>query len=248
MPLVPHVPAAEAPEHAALVVALDAGDLEMADLGRAETLVASCPGCAALRDDLAAIRDALAVLPVPARRRDFRLTEEDAIRLRPSGWRRLAGWLGAPGTAVRPLATGLATLGIAGLLLTAGLSAFGGPAALAPMSAEDQAAGGEPLAGQGTRTSSETESTDPEVQPVAPGEVPAPGLAGEPSPAALGSGDPPALTNDGEAREYGSGGKDAAVDASATPGPPAPVVVSVALLAAGLALFVASVLARRRTA
>ncbi len=122
MPLAPHSPAAEAQDHAALIVALDAGDLAGAELLAAEALATSCAGCAALLHDLAAIRVAMAALPVPPRRRDYRLTTEDAARLRPSGLRRLLEWLAAPGSAVRPLATGLATLGVVGLLLTSGLS------------------------------------------------------------------------------------------------------------------------------
>ncbi len=112
-------------DHATLIVALDGGDLAGAERGRAEALVESCAGCAALRADLTAIRGALVSLPVPPRRRDFQLSPEDASRLRPTAWRRLLGWLAAPGSTVRPLATGLATLGVVGLLLTVGLPGLG---------------------------------------------------------------------------------------------------------------------------
>lgn len=130
MPLVPHSPTGAAEEHADLIVALDAGDLAGADRARADVLVASCGGCAALAADLAAIRGTLVTLPAPARRRDYRLTPEDAARLRPAGWRRAIDWLGAPRSTVRPLATGLTALGIAGLLLTAGLPSLGSSASL----------------------------------------------------------------------------------------------------------------------
>ncbi len=130
MPLVPHSPAGAAEEHGDLIVALDAGDLAGADRARAEALAASCAGCAALVDDLAAIRGTLTALPAPERRRDYRLTPEDAARLRPTGWRRALDWLGAPRSSVRPLATGLTALGIAGLLLTAGLPGLGSSASL----------------------------------------------------------------------------------------------------------------------
>ncbi len=150
MPPAPHFPAAEAQEHAALIVALDAGDLAGLELTSAESLVASCGGCAALADDLLAIRGAMTALPVRSRRRDYRLTAEDAARLRPSGWRRVIEWLAAPGSTVRPLATGLATLGLAGLLLTSGVpgmlsgfgSAGGAPVAAPAGAAEDAAADG----------------------------------------------------------------------------------------------------------
>ena len=114
-----HSPATAAAEHATLVVALDAGDLAGADRDRALALAAACAGCASLLGDLAAIRAATAALPAPARRRDYRLTDADAARLRPSPWRRLVHWLGAPQSTVRPFAGALATLGIAGLLLGA---------------------------------------------------------------------------------------------------------------------------------
>jgi hypothetical protein len=249
MPLVPHVPAAEARQHADLVVALDAGDLVAADLGRAMALVASCPGCAALRDDLAAIRTALGALPAPARRRDYRLTDEDAARLRPTAWRRFVGWLRAPGTSVRPLATGLATLGIAGLLLTAGLPGLGGgPAAL--LSAEDGAAGGVPYTDQSTHTdqwtraSGDVESTASEEPAAAPAEVPVPGLAGEQSPDEQLT--DPRDRNSAGAAENEPGVKETATDPAGSPEPPVLPVLSLIALAGGLGLLVASFAARRR--
>ena len=56
MPPAPHLPATDAADHAARIVALDAGDLAGPELTAAESLVASCGGCAALADDLLAIR------------------------------------------------------------------------------------------------------------------------------------------------------------------------------------------------
>jgi hypothetical protein len=124
-PVAQHSPATAAAEHATLVVALDAGDLAGADRDRALALAAACAGCASLLGDLAAIRAATAALPAPARRRDYRLTDADAARLRPSPWRRLVHWLGAPQSTVRPFAGAIATLGIAGLLLSATPGLFG---------------------------------------------------------------------------------------------------------------------------
>src|SRR5439155_11204157 len=77
-------------------------------------------------------------MPVPARTRDFRLTEEDARRLHPGGWRRLVGFLAGPRLAfTQPLAAGLTTIGLAGLLLFS-LQGFGSSAA-APLSAPGNA-------------------------------------------------------------------------------------------------------------
>jgi hypothetical protein len=137
-----HSPATAADEHATLVVALDAGDLVGADRDRALALAAACAGCASLLGDLAAIRAATAALPAPARRRDYRLTHADATRLGPTPWRRFVHWLGAPQSMVRPLAGALATLGIAGLLLSAtpglvGPAATTASTAAAPLLAPD---------------------------------------------------------------------------------------------------------------
>ncbi len=123
-----HSPAAAAAEHAALIVALDAGDLAGRERDDATTLASTCAGCASLLDDLAVLRAATAALVVTPRTRDFRLTEADAARLRPSTWRSLVRWLAAPRSTVRPLAGGLAALGIVGLLLTTTPGFFGGAA------------------------------------------------------------------------------------------------------------------------
>ena len=79
-----------------------------------------CARCVGLYTDLLVLTAALPLSAVPARPRSFTLTAEDARRLRPGGWR---GWWSAVGSArdnlTRPLAIGISTLGLAGLLLTA---------------------------------------------------------------------------------------------------------------------------------
>ncbi len=118
-----------------LVAAHAAGDATGADLERAAALVASCPECARLHRDLRALASALAAAPAPARPRDFRLTEAQAGALRrPRGWRRLLAPLSGARSAAGPLAASLAALGVAGLLLGAGLRLplGAGTAALAP--------------------------------------------------------------------------------------------------------------------
>jgi hypothetical protein len=251
MPLVPHAPAAESEAHASQIVALDAGDLAGADLQRAEALLVLCAGCVALRDDLGAIREAMTSLPAPARRRDFRLTEADAARLRPSGWRQLVGWLAAPGSSVRPLATGLATLGVVGLLLTAGLPGFGAGVATLSAVGESVDQAGAP---EGTSDGIRAEASGTEAPALAPGEAPVPGLAGEASPAA--SADPGITTQGdrntgGEPQEYAAGDKETAAGPTAVqpePGPSALPILSLGLLAAGLGLLLARALALRRVA
>jgi len=104
-----------------LVAALAAGDLAGTDRDHATALIRTCAECATLHDDLIAIARATASVPPPilTRPRDFRLTPEQAARLRPSGWRRAIGAFASPRLAfTRPLAIGLTTIGLAGLLLT----------------------------------------------------------------------------------------------------------------------------------
>ena len=80
-----------------------------------------CARCVGLYVDLVALTTALPLSALPARPRTFTLTAEDARRLRPGGWR---AWWSAVGSArdtlTRPLAIGITTLGLAGVLLTAG--------------------------------------------------------------------------------------------------------------------------------
>ena len=123
-----HSPATAAAEHAALIVALDAGDLAGRERDGAATLAGTCAGCAGLLADLALLRAATAALVPTPRTRDYRLTDADAARLRPSTWTSLIRWLAAPRSSVRPLAGGLAALGIAGLLLTTTPGFLGGGA------------------------------------------------------------------------------------------------------------------------
>jgi hypothetical protein len=106
-------------QHDPLVVAAfaDRGATgEEADLARAQ--IASCPECAALHADLVSLATATRQLPPIERPRDFRLRPVDAQRLRPNLVRRLLGSFGTPRDGFsRPLAAGLTTLGLAGLML-----------------------------------------------------------------------------------------------------------------------------------
>jgi hypothetical protein len=135
----PHIPDihAHADHDLELIAAYASGDTTGADLDTASALVAGCAECSALHHDLRAIAAALPAMPAPVRRRDFRLTPGQAAALRPAGWRRLAGWLAGPRFAfAAPLGAGLATLGLAVLLVTGpGLSiGLGGAASADRMS------------------------------------------------------------------------------------------------------------------
>jgi len=90
-----------------LIAAYAAGDATGPALDQAADLVAGCTECADLHRDLRAISTALPELPAPVRRRDFRLTPEQAASLRPAGWRGVLAAFAAPRfrlAAPRPLA------------------------------------------------------------------------------------------------------------------------------------------------
>lgn len=112
----------ETPLHAThdelLIAAHAAGDLDDVRRLEAARLVASCSECALLFRDLQAVQAAVAEMPPARRRRDFRLTEAEAARLRPRGWRRFLVPLSGPRFAfTQPLGAGLAMVGIVGLLV-----------------------------------------------------------------------------------------------------------------------------------
>jgi len=282
-----HTPAAAAVEHAALIAALDAGDLAGIERDRAATLVGTCAGCASLLADLSVLRAATAALPAVPRTRDYRLTDADVARLRPPAWGRLVGWLGAPRSKVRPLAGGLAALGIAGLLLSTTPGFFGQAAMTLSTTGAPVVAPGDAGGAGAAREVSPQLSTAPTTQAVpgaTPGPkavpVPSPAAAGvpAPSPAAAGVPAPTAppsagvLTGPAAAATPGSSGfssdagamdlatKAAPPEASqaernaaltpasepATPDRTLLLVLSLALLAAGIGLFVANRVLRHR--
>ena len=175
-----------------LIANLVARAVDEAERARAEELLAACSDCEQLYDDLVALSAATRAMAVPARPRDFTLTPADADRLRIRGWRRLLGAIGSSRDAFsRPLALGLTTLGIAGLMVATIPSAFMG-AASSPESAAGSAvedttdtgaengemylqASGAPPAGAG-----------PEIMAAAPSQVPASSAAAEAAPAPSG--------------------------------------------------------------
>ena len=149
-----------------LVAALAAGDLEPIARTEAEALVSTCDDCAELFADLKLIAAATAALPDVPRTRDFRITAADAARLRPRGWRALVDAIGgARAGFTRPLAAGLTTLGLVGLLVTTIPGALSGQAGASSSAAPDDgarysyasaapaSAAAAPAAGQGVHAS-----------------------------------------------------------------------------------------------
>jgi hypothetical protein len=119
---------------------------------RGEEQLAACTGCARLFDDLVALSEATRVLPTPARSHEYTLSEVDARRLQVRGLRRLLALIGSSRDAfTRPLAVGLTTLGLAGLLVATLPAAFlgvGGATSLSTVGnrAAEEAAGAAPEA------------------------------------------------------------------------------------------------------
>jgi hypothetical protein len=110
-----------------LVAALAAGDLEAQALIDAEELVASCSDCADLLADLRSIAAATAALPILPRSTDFRLSRETAERLGARGWRGFLVRLADSRFGFsRPLAVGLTTLGLVGVIAGSIPGAMGG--------------------------------------------------------------------------------------------------------------------------
>jgi hypothetical protein len=212
-----------------LVAALAARDADLApgEVTQARAQVASCADCTDLLADLAAIASAVPTAAFPARPRNYTLTAADAARLRPAGWKRFFKAIGSARDGVTlPLAMGLTTLGMAGLLV-ATLPSVGGPsqeAAPAPVGAAASAA---PAAGQGQETLAM--SADPEQSGDAEGGVFTGGDEGDAAPSPI---------------ERSSAFEDIAIRDDAS-GLSVLIVVAGALLILGLGLFALRWSARR---
>jgi anti-sigma factor RsiW len=133
-------PADHAAHDTELVARSASGELAASEAIAARDLLAGCPACASLAEDLRAIMAATRTLPdaaaIAAHRpapRDFRLAPADAARLRPAGLaglvRRLAGFDLGFGARARGLGGAMVSLGLVGLLVSAGVPALLGGAA-----------------------------------------------------------------------------------------------------------------------
>ena len=244
-----------------LVAAVVDRDPTAPDRLAGERQIASCPSCAELAADLRAIALATATLPAIERTRDFTLRPEQAARLRPRGWRRMAVAFGAARLEVmRPLGAGLATLGVAGLLL-ATLPAIQLPmlSGAASGQAPRDAASSGPEAGGGAPAAAAAPSAAPSSGPV--------GISGDgaasPTPAApepYASGAPPVFGADrspevaagpiASAGPSEPGKQTSSPQAQGEPNPPGSplLAVSVALIVAGVAMFGVSRAAARGAA
>jgi hypothetical protein len=259
-----------------LVAALAADDLEPAVRPEAEALVASCADCAELLADLRTIAAATHALPPVPRRRDFTISAADAARLRPTGWRALLDAIGgARASFSRPLAVGLTTLGLAGILvttipgaLTGGFGAFGsaastpqGPEAAAPSGTRDlvdanvdgagkASAAPAPISTSAAPSAAATSGADYTTGSPAPSPAIVQAAPSASQKAVSAGGVPTGLDSGstGSPRDgaFGPQAGDGSRVAGGGGGGPAPLLlVSLALLVGGLALFLARWAARR---
>jgi len=238
----------------------------------AQALVASCTSCAELHADLLSLRAAARAMPTPARPRDYTLSARDASRVGHGGWRRFVAAFGSSREMLtRPIAAGLTTLGLAGLLFAAAPSFLPGSASATLPTRNDLAVGApDPTsataptqdrsglsglgAGAASRASADTAGSEPQpAAQAAASQQPtthAPDVfganAGGPSSAPPGA---EAVTGSTKAQTGASqappplAASDSGLPAAA--GPSMLVVLSGAFLIAGLALFVLRWIARR---
>ena len=259
-----------APDHAShdpLLIAADLdGTLEARDAVTVRDWLAGCSACMALRADLADLATATRSMPTPTRPRDFRLTQADADRAAVGGWRRaIAAFGSSRGGFTRPLAVGLTTLGLAGLIVAniPATSLFGATGAADSLTAPTLGVS-RPVTGAGSGASV-PEAADAAASPrssafgaeavpgpsagqAAPVEPRATGVpdvgivqpsSGDTGAAASSGGTGASVTSGGAETGRGSA-KDATLGqarpTAADTGPSVLVVVSVVLLVAGLGL------------
>jgi hypothetical protein len=104
-----------------LVVRLYGDDVSAVERDRARALVSDCEECAALFADLAAGSDVLRAMPVPPRPRDFSLIDWESEAGRGGRRGRIAGLLSGQ-RFLRSLGAAVATLGLAGVVVTSALA------------------------------------------------------------------------------------------------------------------------------
>jgi len=251
------------PDHAAhdrlLVLRHAAGDpLDPVEQRDVTALLAGCPACAALPDELARIAAAVRAVPAPSRPRDFRLGAEQLAAHRPGRLARLlAGLPGIASPALQPLAGAAIAVG----LVVAGLGALPGMPAPAPepaivmSDAPDGSPAAPEIAGDARAAASAASdaaagsarmapaSAVPEVALLMTAASPEAG----PNAAADAAADAPpeAAAADAAAGSAADAAAKSAVAPGDPPGPPPQVVLGLVLVLVGLAGLAAGRLERR---
>ena len=96
-----------------LIARFAAADSYPTEIEEARTQIAACSDCAALAEDIRALSRAVAKVSTPARTRDFRLTVEQADKLRGSWFERLMRRFAGPGLGtLRPVAGVALSIGL----------------------------------------------------------------------------------------------------------------------------------------
>jgi hypothetical protein len=155
------------PEHAdhdaVLVARYAGGDAYPGEEALGRTLVERCAECARAAADIRLLSAALAASQAPARARDFRLTAEQAERLRGNAFERALRRLVAPGLApLRPLAGVALSIGLLMFVVGAAL-----PAPTVPANEGTSFGAGAPA---DVRASDQPREQAPEVPVAAPGQ------------------------------------------------------------------------------
>jgi hypothetical protein len=242
--------------HDQLLMARLAGDdHDPSERSTAEALRSACAECRQLHDDLRTLMQATADLPIPRRHRDFRLSPEQAARLRGSWRDRVMERLAAPSLGVlQPLAGAAMAIGLTLLVVNSLPFGFGqssgataSPQA-APVPAAEVGAGESPSR---TRATAGSELSTDSAATLAPAPFTSPtpsyrAAAGtRPSPTAesLAGGEFAGASADEGAGEPAEQGRDRLV--LETSGPDW-LLIGVLLIIAGLAVFLARVLAVRQ--
>lgn len=213
----------------------------------AERQAAECDECASLLADLRALSAGLASLPrtLPVSR-DYRISPERAARLRSGGWRRVFDGFRRP-AALRPLASALTALGVAGLILTVGLPAMaplaGGSAAGLPSTTRTSTAAPAPVLGPATSTGQDLrDQSTKSGASGAPEAQPGGGVSGAAASPAAGYAAQTPAGGGNSAPSSGTGTLLAPINDLAAPAGPSLLAIaawlSLALLVVGLGLFV----------
>jgi hypothetical protein len=130
-----------------LVARFAVGDAEFGHEREAKELIRHCSECAALAADISAISKTVAKMPAPRRTRDFRLTPEQADKLRGSGLERFFRAISGSGwTIARPVAGVALSIGLV-MSVVGFLPTLGGGAASGPTSDLEQVVAGAPTPG-----------------------------------------------------------------------------------------------------
>jgi hypothetical protein len=265
------IPTDHASHDQLLIAAHVAGDTSATESSQASSLLAICPDCRQAAADLAAIAAASRDVPAPKRSRDFRLTQEQALRLRRrSPLARLGQILLAPGGPARALPGALMTVGLAALLVSAvpGFPLAGAPAALdtreqvlasptgdpakndtraAAPAAPSGAPGAAPDAVQGGASASAAPNLAPPVVGDAATSL-APRQSATQLPAAYGAGGGPGSESTSGGSPEPAAPSDVAAERAAFQSPPLLVILAIILFGSGLVLLIARRLASRSIA